>query len=41
MSLHHSSPYVRKVTVTAIECGLDRRPDLVSTMVPPTQRKAR
>ncbi len=39
MRLYHSptSPYVRKVMVTAIECGLDRRLDLVSTMVPPTQ----
>ncbi len=41
MRLYHSSPYARKVTVTAIECGLDRRLDFVSTMVPPTQPKAR
>ncbi len=43
MRLYHSptSPYARKVMVTAIECGLDRRLDLVSTMVPPKQPKAR
>ena len=43
MKLYHfpTSPYVRKVTVAAIECRLDRGLDLVGTMVSPTQPKAR
>lgn len=39
MKLYHSptSPYVRKVMVTVIECGLDSLIETVTTSVPPTQ----